>query len=81
MNLTEANHVILVEPWWNDTVGSQAIARCWRIGQTKTVYVYRLLMTDSIEKRMIEMCKEKTNMSSDLLGKDTNKILDLFKKT
>jgi len=59
LNLSEANHVVLMEPWWNDSVGQQAIARAWRIGQTKKVTVWRLIMKNTIEERMATMAKSK----------------------
>ena len=81
LNLTEANHVILLETWWNDTVGHQAAARAWRIGQRKKVTVWRMIMSQSIEQRMIEMCQSKNEISDDFLGETSlNKdiLLEMF---
>ncbi len=52
LNLIEANNVVLLDTWWNFTYERQAIARCHRIGQTKTVNIYRLLFKNSIETLM-----------------------------
>ena len=71
LNLTEANHVILVEPWWNNYIAEQAAARVWRIGQTKKVYVWKLIMKNSIEERMLSICMSKNENSQIFLNKDT----------
>jgi len=49
LNLVSANHVFLVDPWWNPAVEEQAIQRIHRIGQTKDVYVTRLICNNTIE--------------------------------
>ena len=59
LNLTMANHVILLDSWWGQALEEQAIDRVYRIGQTKTVYIHRLYMNNTIEEWMIEMKKEK----------------------
>ena len=56
LNLTVANHVFIVDPWWNPAVEDQAIERVHRIGQKKDVFVTRFLMLNSIEERMHEIC-------------------------
>jgi SNF2 family DNA or RNA helicase len=81
LNLTEANHVVLLEPWWNDTIGDQASARAWRIGQTKTVHVWRLIMNNSIEQRMLNMCQAKNRMTDTFLKENSlskEMILEIF---
>lgn len=81
LNLTQANHVILMEPWWNDKEGDQAAHRCWRIGQTKEVYIWNLIMKDSIEQRMLEVCQTKVDDGDLYLTKnniDKEMLLNLF---
>jgi SNF2 family DNA or RNA helicase len=73
LNLTEANHVILLEPWWNVTTSSQAIARCHRIGQQKEVYVWELVIRGSIEDKMLKMCATKSTISDQFLSKEVIK--------
>jgi len=53
LNLVAANHVFLVDPWWNPAVEEQAIQRVHRIGQTKDVFVTRLICNKSIEQRVL----------------------------
>lgn len=59
LNLTKANNVIFLDPWWNIAVENQAADRVHRIGQTKNVNVYRLICSDSIEEKVIDKQKEK----------------------
>jgi SWI/SNF-related matrix-associated actin-dependent regulator of chromatin subfamily A member 5 len=54
INLTSANHVVLYDSDYNPMVDLQAMDRAHRIGQTRTVYVYRLVTRDSIEEKLIE---------------------------
>jgi len=58
LNLVSADTVVLYDPWWNPAVEEQAIDRAHRIGQTKPVFVHKLVAADTIEEKM-EMLKEK----------------------
>lgn len=68
LNLTEANHCICLEPWWNNAVHEQAKARVWRMGQTKKVEVYNLYLENSIEEKIKEVCVVKDDISSSFLN-------------
>lgn len=59
LNLTEASHVLFLEPWWNDAVHSQARSRAWRMGQKSPVHVHFLYMKDTVEDRIFELCQHK----------------------
>merc|ERR1719478_1359446 len=52
LNLQEASHVFLLEPWWNPAVELQAVHRAYRIGQTKPVYATRFITENTIEEKM-----------------------------
>jgi SNF2 family DNA or RNA helicase len=67
LNLTEANHVICIEPWWTNAVHNQAKSRCWRTGQTKEVQVHNIFVEESIEVKINEICKEKDELASSYL--------------
>ena len=69
LNITEANHVICLEPWWNYATHSQAEARCWRIGQTRNVHVYDIFIKDSIESRILEICSVKREQAEAFFGR------------
>jgi len=59
LNLTEADTVIHYDPWWNPAVENQATDRAHRIGQTKAVFVYKLIVENSIEQKILELQKRK----------------------
>ena len=59
LNLQEANHVLVLEPWWNPQVEMQAIQRAHRIGQTKDVHAVRFITAGTIEDRMLELQSKK----------------------
>jgi len=63
LNLVEANHVILMEPYWNEAEQQQAINRVYRLGQTKPISVYKLVVKNSIETWLQSMQKTKNNLS------------------
>ena len=70
LNLTAADTVILVDPWWNPAVEEQAIARAHRIGQEQTVFVYKLIIEGSIEERILELQERKSALAEGVLGSD-----------
>lgn len=63
LNLTAADRVILLDDWWNPAVESQAFARTHRIGQENDVKVYRLVCKDTVEEKILELHKNKEEMS------------------
>ncbi len=67
LNLTAADYVILLDPWWNPAVENQAADRAHRIGQTNPVTVYRLIASDTVEERVLALHAEKRALSADLL--------------
>ena len=70
LNLTAADTVIHVDPWWNPAVEAQATARAHRIGQDKPVFVYKLVVQGSIEDRMLELQARKKALADGVLGVD-----------
>ncbi len=70
LNLTAAEYVYLVDPWWNPAVEQQAIDRTHRIGQTKPVFAYRMICRDSIEEKMMQLQARKKALAEDLVGDD-----------
>ena len=63
LNLTAASYVVLFDPWWNPAVEAQAIDRTHRIGQTKSVMAYRLVATDTIEEKILELQRDKASLA------------------
>jgi SNF2 family DNA or RNA helicase len=70
LNLTAADTVIHMDPWWNPAVEEQAIARAHRIGQRRPVHVYKLVVQGSIEERMLELQARKLALTNSVLGHD-----------
>ncbi|MGZ0709067.1 DEAD/DEAH box helicase [Coraliomargarita sp. W4R53] len=67
LNLTRANYVFHLDPWWNPAVENQASDRAHRIGQTRSVFVQRLIMKHSIEARMLELKARKAELFKQLV--------------
>lgn len=70
LNLTAADTVIHYDPWWNPAVEDQATDRAHRIGQTKSVYVYKLIVEGSIEERIVALQEKKAALASAVLSGD-----------
>ena len=70
LNLTAADTVIHLDPWWNPAVEEQATARAHRIGQDQPVFVYKLVVEGSIEERMLELQTRKAALAQGVLGHD-----------
>jgi SNF2 family DNA or RNA helicase len=69
LNLTAADTVIHYDPWWNPAVEEQATDRAHRIGQTKNVFVYKLIAQGTIEQRMVDLQDRKRNLAKSILDK------------
>lgn len=67
LNLTEADYVYLIDPWWNPAVENQAIDRSYRIGQTNNVVAVRLICTNTVEEKIMNMQKKKNKLAQDLI--------------
>merc|ERR1711915_1099818 len=59
LNLTEANNVFLMDPWWNPAVEEQAMDRIHRIGQYRPINIYKIIIQDSIESKIVELQEKK----------------------
>jgi SNF2 family DNA or RNA helicase len=68
LNLTAADYVIHLDPWWNPAVEAQATDRAHRIGQTRPVTVYRLITEETIEERILDLHGEKRELADAVLG-------------
>lgn len=74
LNLTAADTVIHFDPWWNPAAENQATDRAHRIGQSKPVFVHKLVCRGSIEERMLELQKHKSGLVEALLSEETSKL-------
>ena len=79
LNLTSADYVYLVDPWWNPAVEQQAIDRTHRIGQTKNIFAYRLICKDTVEEKIMTLKDKKNSLVKDIVSDDTHMIKQLTK--
>ncbi len=77
LNLTSAEYVFLLDPWWNPAVEAQAIDRTHRIGQTKPVFAYRLIARGTVEEKVLALQQSKRELADAILGGDGRLITDL----
>ncbi len=70
LNLTAADYVYIVDPWWNPAVENQAIDRTYRIGQDKHVFAYRMICKDTIEEKIVELQSKKKQIAGDIIQTD-----------
>ena len=80
LNLTEADYVYLVDPWWNPAAESQATDRAHRIGQTKPVFVYKLVCKGTVEEKILQMQENKRQLSKGLFTSGEHKNLKMSAK-
>lgn len=78
LNLTAADYVFLIDPWWNPAVENQAIDRSYRIGQEKHVNAYRLVCKETIEEKILQLQDSKRSLSEDII--QTDKIQKSFSR-
>jgi superfamily II DNA or RNA helicase len=77
LNLTAAEYVFLLDPWWNPAAEAQAIDRAHRIGQARHVFAYRLIAKDTVEERVLELQRKKQTLADAILTADTSLIRTL----
>lgn len=77
LNLTAADYVYILDPWWNPAVEAQAVDRAHRIGQERHVFAYRLICRDTVEEKIIELQREKRELADAIVSADNNVISSL----
>jgi SNF2 family DNA or RNA helicase len=70
LNLTAADYVFLLDPWWNPAVEAQAIDRTHRIGQTKEVMAYRLVAENTVEEKILQLQSRKKALADAILSEE-----------
>ena len=70
MNLTGADMVIHFDPWWNAAVETQATDRAHRIGQKQVVTVYKLIVRDTLEEKIMDLQNKKKELAAQVLGSE-----------
>jgi len=80
LNLTAADYVFILDPWWNPAVETQAIDRAHRIGQDKKVFAYRFVSKDTIEERIADLQESKRKLADAIVAADENLLRDMTKE-
>jgi len=80
LNLTEADYVFILDPWWNPAVEMQAIDRAHRIGQTKPVFAYRIIARDTVEEKVLELQTSKRELADAIITANDSLIRKLTAK-
>lgn len=80
LNLTAADYVFLLDPWWNPAVESQAIDRTHRIGQTRNVFAYRIIAKDTVEEKVLQLQKSKRDLADAIVNEDNSSISKLTRE-
>lgn len=79
LNLTSADYVIHIDPWWNPAVEMQATDRTHRIGQDKPVFVYKLIVRDSVEEKIVQLQERKKELVDQLVATENSFLKSLTK--
>ncbi len=77
LNLTAAEYVFLLDPWWNPAVEAQAIDRAHRIGQTRQVFAYRLIAKETVEEKVLQLQQTKKDLADAIINADNSLIRTL----
>ena len=79
LNLTAADYVYIVDPWWNPAVEQQAIDRTHRIGQTKNIFAYRMICNDTVEDKILKLQDRKRSLAKELISDEEGFVKSLTK--
>ncbi|MBK0404233.1 DEAD/DEAH box helicase [Adhaeribacter sp. BT258] len=80
LNLTAADYVFILDPWWNPAVEAQAIDRAHRIGQQNTVFTYKFIAKNTVEEKILALQGKKIQLVTDLISTDETVIKSLTKE-
>ncbi len=77
LNLTAADYVFLLDPWWNPAIEQQAVDRAHRIGQKQQVFTYKFITTNTVEEKILALQERKVNLARDLISTEENFMKNL----
>lgn len=77
LNLTEADYVFILDPWWNPAVEQQAVDRSHRIGQTRNVFIYKFISKDTVEEKIVAMQNRKKSIATSLVTTEESFVKSL----
>jgi SNF2 family DNA or RNA helicase len=74
LNLTQADYVFMIDPWWNPAVERQAVDRAHRIGQTQNVFIYKFITKDTVEEKILALQEKKKLLAENIIEEDASII-------
>ena len=77
LNLTAADYVFILDPWWNPAVEAQAVDRAHRIGQDRPVFAYRLIARDTVEEKILQLQEKKRDLADAIISADNSPLRNL----
>jgi SNF2 family DNA or RNA helicase len=77
LNLTAADYIYILDPWWNPAVEAQAVDRAHRIGQTRRVFAYRLIARDTVEEKIVALQDRKRELAESIVRADDSMVSSL----
>lgn len=80
LNLTAADYVFILDPWWNPAIEAQAVDRAHRIGQDKTVFTYKFITKNSVEEKILALQHTKKQLADDLISNEDGFIKSLSRE-
>jgi SNF2 family DNA or RNA helicase len=80
LNLTAADYVFILEPWWNPAIEAQAVDRAHRIGQQRTVFTYKFITKNSVEEKIIDLQRSKQRLFNELITSEEGFVKSLTKE-
>lgn len=80
LNLTAAEYVFLLDPWWNPTIEAQAVDRAHRIGQVNTVFTYKFITRNTIEEKILDLQQQKKDLAQSLITSENGFVKTLNKE-
>jgi superfamily II DNA or RNA helicase len=80
LNLTAADYVFILDPWWNPAVEAQAVDRTHRIGQTRQIFAYRLIARDTVEEKVLRLQETKRNLADAIIGAENSLIREMTRE-
>lgn len=80
LNLTAADYVFILDPWWNPAIEAQAVDRAHRIGQQRTVFTYKFITKNSVEEKILDLQRSKQKLFNDLITTEESFVKSLTKE-
>ncbi len=80
LNLTKAEYVFILDPWWNPAIEQQAIDRAHRIGQKNKVFTYKFITKNTVEEKILTLQQRKMKLAMDLISTEESFVKDLSKE-